>query len=798
MVTPSRRPLAASSRISLTSAVSTKNLIALFSSCLRLAPARRLLSNRPIRNRDCRADKALHSLLSSLGTTETSQTAERAAVLVPVALDQLYDYRVPPGLSLAPGMFVLVPFGNQERLAVVWDPAPGADERTLDEKKLKAITAVLETPPLPAVSRRFAEWIAGYTLNPLGMVVRMMMSASTAFEPERHRFGVRLAGPAPDRLTPARRRVLEAAADGLIRAKSALAAEAGVSVGVIDGLVTAGALVDIEIPAPRPAIPNPAFSSREFAEAQDAAVHLLRSAVDARTYSASLLDGVTGSGKTEVYFEAVARALEQGRQVLILLPEIALTSQFISRFEGRFGVRPVEWHSGVGGTERGRIWRWAATGEARVVVGARSALFLPYSDLGLIVIDEEHDAGFKQEDRVTYHARDMAVVRARLGNLPIILASATPSIESHVNARTGRYRHLVLPSRFSGTELPEIVPIDLRRQPPERGRWLSPVLTEAVTETMASGQQSLLFLNRRGYAPLTLCRGCGHRFECPQCTAWLVEHRFRNRLTCHHCGFSLPMPEKCPKCSAEDSLVPCGPGVERIAEEVRERWPEARLAILSSDLIAGMKELRELITQIESGEADIIIGTQIVAKGHHFPALATVGVVDGDLGLAQGADPRAGERTFQLLHQVTGRAGRTFAQGRGLIQTHMPEHPVMDAIISGDREAFLDREIRLRQQALLPPYGRLAALVVSARQKEIAEGYAREVARRAPPADFIEVLGPAEAPIAVVRGRHRFRLLVKAPRDRDIQAYLRAWLELLPKVKGDLRLAVDIDPYNFL
>ena len=455
------------------------------------------------------------------------------------------------------------------------------------------------------------------------------------------------------------------------------------------------------------------------------------------------------------------------------------------------------------GTQRFRgasavaCWRAIATGEARVVVGARSALFLPFPELGLIVVDEEHDQGFKQEDRVHYQARDMAGVRAHLGDFPVLLASATPSVESHVNARTGRYRHLVLPGRFSGTELPDVGAIDMRIDPPEKGMWLSPVLVSAVADTLAKGRQALLFLNRRGYAPLTLCRKCGHRVECPQCTAWLVEHRFRRRLCCHHCGFSLPIPEKCPKCSEEGALANCGPGVERIAEEVAERFPDANTVILSSDLVPGLPEMRSLITEIESGAANIIIGTQIVAKGHHFPGLATVGIVDGDLGLGQ-ADPRAAERTFQLLHQVTGRAGREAIRGIGLVQTHMPEHPVMQAIISGDRDAFIEREIAQRQSALLPPYGRLAAIIVSSRDKQLAETVIQDVARRAPAAERIAVLGPAEAPIAIVRGRHRWRLLIKAPRELDLQAYMRAWLGQIPAIKGDIRLTVDIDPYSFL
>ena len=740
---------------------------------------------------------------NQLEFSASKTTAETALVpvLLPIALDQTYDYLPPPGAPPPPGAFVTVPFGHQTRIGLVWYASSGdGEKKKVDPKKLKAINEILDIPPLPLLSLRFAEWIAKYTLSPLGMVARMLMSAREVFEPSKPRFGVTIVpgAPLPPRMTPARQRALEIAADRLIRPKATLARAAECTTGVIDGLVTAGCLVEAAIPEKRCPLPDPAYQVVEFTDEQQQAVDALYSAADAGNFSVTLLDGVTGSGKTEVYFEAVARTLARGRQVLIMLPEIALTSQFLSRFEARFGCAPVEWHSAQTGSERGRRWKAAASGEARVIVGARSALFLPYPHLGLIVIDEEHDGGFKQDDRVNYQARDMAVVRARLGDCPVVLASATPSIESHVNARTGKYRHLVLPGRFSGTELPEITAIDLRTEQPDKGRWLSPRLVDAMAETLARGQQSLLFLNRRGYAPLTLCRACGHRLECPQCTAWLVEHRFKNRLNCHHCGFSLPIPDKCQKCGEEGTMTACGPGVERVAEEVSERFPEARIALLSSDLIPSLTEMRQVIKQIESGDTDIIIGTQLVAKGHHFPNLNLVGIVDGDLGLAQGADPRAGERTFQLLHQVTGRAGREAIRGRAFIQTHLPEHPVMAAILSGDRDAFIDQEIKIRQAGMLPPYGRLAALIVSDKDKETAELIARDVAHRAPPAELIQVLGPAEAPIAVIRGRYRWRILVKAPREIDLQNYLRAWLSRVPPLKGDIRLAVDIDPYSFL
>lgn len=743
----------------------------------------------------------MESLLDNLGEQgRPVGAATRIPVLLPVALDQTYDYLLrDDGVAPEAGQFVLVPFGPQSRIGIVWDKPAGEQGKPLPEKRLKAIAHVLhEVPALPPLSLRFAEWVARYTLTPLGMVARMMMGSNAVFEPMKPRFGITINPDAgePPRMTPERRRALQIAADGMVRAKSALATEAQCTTGVVDGLVKAGALIEVAIPERR--FPEPKGDHMEvtFREAQAQAVHTMRALADTGSGTV-LLDGVTGSGKTEVYFEAVARTLQHKRQVLIMLPEIALTSQFMNRFHKRFGAPPVEWHSALSSPERARAWRAVASGEARVVVGARSALFLPYKDLGLIVVDEEHDGGFKQEDRVHYQGRDMAVVRGSLGKHPVVLASATPSIESHVNARNGKYAHVVLPGRYSGVEMPEVKAIDLRKDPPERGRWLSPILVDAITETLEKKQQALLYLNRRGYAPLTLCRTCGHRIDCPQCTAWLVEHRFKNRLNCHHCGFSLPLPEKCPKCGEPDGLVACGPGVERIAEEVGARFPDARLALLSSDLIPSLVEMRDVIKRIEEGEADIIIGTQMVAKGHHFPDLATVGIVDGDLGLGQ-ADPRAAERTFQLLHQVTGRAGRMQVLGRGFVQTYMPEHPVMQAIISGDREAFLAREIRQRQGALLPPFGRLAAIVISARDKELAELFARDVARHAPPAERIEVLGPAEAPLAVIRGRHRWRLLIKSPRELDLQAYLRAWLASLPKLPHDLRLVVDIDPYSFL
>jgi primosomal protein N' (replication factor Y) len=510
-----------------------------------------------------------------------------------------------------------------------------------------------------------------------------------------------------------------------------------------------------------------------------------------------VLDGVTGSGKTEVYFEAIAQTLRQGRQALVLMPEIALTAQFLDRFRARFGVRPAEWHSELTPRRRERTFRAVQAGEVRALVGARSALFLPYADLGLIVIDEEHDPAFKQEDGTRYHARDMAVVRAKEEGFPVVLASATPSIETMVNADRGRYRRLVLPGRFGAATLPPLAAIDLTKTPPARGRFLSPPLLDALRETLAAGRQSLVYLNRRGFAPLTLCNACGHRFRCTACDAWLVDHRFRRRLVCHHCGFSMPRPEACPACGATDELVPCGPGVERITDELHEMLPDARILTLSTDLVVGIDKLREELTAVERGDFDIVVGTQLVAKGHHFPRLDLVGVVDADLGLGQG-DPRAAERTFQVLAQVVGRAGRAGVGGRGLIQTRTPDHPVLRALLENDRDGFYAAETAARAEAKLPPFGRLAIVLAAAPDKTDAEAHIREVLRVAPADPRVKVLGPAEPPMALVRGRHRMRLVIKAEREVDLSGYLARWLAAAPKPRGAVKREVDIDPWSFL
>jgi len=722
---------------------------------------------------------------------------ERVSVLLPLPLDAAYDYKADPAWGLGRGAVVEVPLGRRRLIGVVL--GPGGDD--VAEDKLRGVIRVFDVPRLPGTVLDLVDWVAGWTLAPRGSVLRMAISSPGALEPPPPT-QVLTAVPEPAwpsnvRMTPARRRTLAALADGPALEPRDLAREAGIGPAVIKSMLEAGLLERHDLVPPPPfAVPDPDRAGHALTGEQAVAAEALRQSVAERAFSVTALDGVTGSGKTEVYFEAIAAALAAGRQALVLLPEIALSAQWLERFEARFGTAPAVWHSDLKPGVRRRTWRAVAEGTARVLVGARSALFLPFPELGLIVVDEEHEPAYKQEDGVAYQARDMAVVRAHLESVPVALVSATPSLETLENVRGGRYRALHLHARPGSAVLPTVELIDLRRDRPERGRFLAPGLVRAMQQTLDEGEQALLFLNRRGYAPLTLCRACGHRLECPNCTAWLVEHRLLGRLQCHHCGYSGRMPKTCPSCEAEDSFVASGPGVERLAEEVLSRFPDARFQIASSDTIIGPDQAAEFVRAVNAREIDVIVGTQIVAKGHHFPWLTLVGVVDADLGLA-GGDLRAGERTYQMLHQVAGRAGRAERPGRVLLQTHVPENPVMAALAAGDRERFLEYETEQRRAAGMPPFGRLAGLVVSAPDAERADLAARAIARAAPRLDGVTVLGPAPAPLALLRGRHRRRLLVKARKDINLQRVLRDWLSPV-RLENAVRLTIDVDPYNFL
>lgn len=710
-------------------------------------------------------------------------------------LGRTLDYRAPEG-GCHSGAFVEVPLGPRRVLGVVWGPAAG----DYDPDKLRHVYRVLDAAPMREEMREFLTRVAAYTLTPMPAMLRLATRAPGLGDPPSMRKVYRLGDSIPDRMTDARRRVLavleEHEASSFTQRE--LAEMAGVTASVIKGLAAQGAVVEEDSPRDQPfARLDPALPGKVLSPDQEAAARAISEAVATQRYGTTLLRGVTGSGKTEVYLEAVAAALRAGRQALVLLPEIALTEQFLTRVEERFGAKPAEWHSGATMTERRRIWRMVGQGQAQLVIGARSALFLPFRDLGLIVVDEEHDTSYKQEDGVLYNARDMAVLRASICGAQVVLASATPSLESWTNAETGKYRRLELTSRFGAAVLPRMEAVDMRGEGLPANRWISDPLRRAVDERLERGEQSMLFINRRGYAPVTLCRACGHQIGCDHCDARMVEHRFLARLICHQCGESKPMPEACPSCEVAGKLAPVGPGVERLGEEATALWPGARVATLSSDMYGSARALKAEIAQIAAGAAEIVIGTQLVAKGHNFPNLTLVGVIDADLGL-MGSDLRAAERTFQLMRQVAGRAGRAEAPGTALLQTYQPDHPVIRAVLDGDEEGFWKAEAAARQQAGVPPFGRMAGIILSGPDAAQVFDAGNALARRDAPLRAIgaQVFGPAPAPIARVRGRHRVRLLVKAEKSAPLQDALSRWIAQVP-MKGEMRLAVDVDPQSF-
>ena len=716
-----------------------------------------------------------------------------ASVLLPMPLPEAFDYAEPEGLGLVVGEHVTVPLGSRVVRGVVTAIRDG----TGGNRPLKPVLERLDDPPLPPGVLTFIDWAAKYSVDlaawPLAMALRGLRHPPA--KPDRV---LVLTGTTPVRMTPARLKGLAAAQQGPMSA-SALASLAGVSAGVIKGLVDEGALA-VAFIAPDTRFPQPDLTrpSQTLNPNQSASVEVLGEMLAAGGFQAALLDGVTGSGKTEVYLEAAAKALaaDPDAQVLVLLPEIALTQAVLARFEARFGAMPAEWHSGIAPPRRRRVWEAVADGQARIVVGARSALFLPFRKLALIVVDEEHDSSFKQEEGFIYQARDLAVARAKIEGALVVLASATPSLETLWNAQQGRYRWLRLGTRHGAAQLPDIDLIDMRVTPPEPGRWLSRPLVEAMAVTLARGEQTLLFLNRRGYAPLVLCKACGEKMKSPDSDSWLVEHRYTGRLVCHLTGFSMKKPEACPHCGAKDSLVSIGPGVERVEEEARHLFPEARVAVFSSDTVFDAAGARALVETMAAGEIDILVATQAAAKGHNFPNLTLVGVVDADLSL-RGGDLRAGERTFQLLAQAAGRAGRHEKPGRALLQTYAPEHGVLQALKAQDRDAFVEAEMAMRQDAGLPPFGRLAAVIASGPDPIALDAYCQALAAATPNAEGVEVFGPADAPLALVRGRRRKRFLVRADRSVDLQGFMAAW-RARARVPNSVRVVIDIDPYSFL
>ncbi len=732
---------------------------------------------------------------NSTDKTGTDPAASVVQVLLPLPVSEAFDYALPTGISVSVGDYVEVPVAGRTVLGVVWSCHPPA----IDRGRIKPLKHRVNVPGMPAELRSFIDWVADYTLQPRGQVLKLALTVDSAQEVELQRHYIYSVVPEGLRLTPARQSVLAVARDGLPRTQAELAREAGCTAGVVRDLIKAGALSEVEIGDPLPPQPDVDAETPALSPAQQAAADELVASVKEKDFSVTMLEGITGSGKTEVYAHAIRQAVRQGQQVLVLMPEIALTTQMLSRFTALFGAPPLQWHSDLAHGARQRIWRQVASGQAAIVLGARSALFLPFKTLGLIVVDEEHDSAYKQEEGVSYHARDMAVVRGQIVKAPVILSSATPSVETEVNVRQGRYRKVCLPERHGNAVLPDIHLVDLLKSKPERGRYLAPSSIAAIRDTLARGEQVLLFLNRRGYAPLTICRSCGHRLTCPNCTAWLVEHRSgreQSRLLCHHCGHHDVLPPTCPHCAAADSFIACGPGVERIEAEARELFEDARMLVVASDTIGNWQQTQLALDDVARGKYNLIIGTQLVAKGHHFPNLTLVVIVDADLGL-EGGDVRAAERCFQLLQQVSGRAGRAELHGSVFVQTHLANNFLFQTLVHHDREGFIAREIDQRIVHHWPPFARLASLIISGRDESLVGITAKEIRRKSPQLDGVEIFGPAPAPLAKLRGDHRMRLLVRTPREMRIQKILSSWLADVRLPKG-VTLKIVIDPFTFL
>lgn len=691
--------------------------------------------------------------------------------------------------------FVEVPLGSSSCIGVIWLKS----SKNFDKKKLKNITRSLELTPMSVEMRNFLIQLASYTINPLNKVLKLALGAQDFLKPLKRVKYYYIGKLFLEKPTVKRNKVIEFLKIDPDRKFSMLdlTTKLGASSSLINNLISSDNIrVDSKIEFLSYDISEPRFSDT-LSKSQKVVSNQLRNQMRAKQYSTTLLRGVTGSGKTEVYLDAISEAFLLGKQVLVLVPEIALSIDFVRRVTERFDVVPGEWHSGILLSERRRLYHAVAKNQLNLVIGARSALFLPFKNLGLIVVDEEHDGSYKQEEGVCYNARDMAVMRASLSGAQVILASATPSLETWVNAKNGKYRRIDLDERYGSAILPDIEVIDLKTQNMKPGNWISTKLKEEITKRLGAGEQSLLFLNRRGYAPITLCKSCGFQIGCKHCDARLVQHRYKNMLICHQCGDSASVPTACPNCLIEGKLKAIGPGIERLEEECSSLFPDSKIGVLSSDNVESISELQKRIEKFTSGDVDIIIGTQLVSKGHNFPNITLVGVIDADLGL-QGSDLRAAEKTFQSLRQVSGRAGRHKKVGKALLQTYSPEHPVILAIVRGDDDIFWAVEAAARKSAKSPPFGKMVALILSGVDEKELFGIAHYMARlwEASYKSEAKIFGPALAPVSKIRGRYRVRLLIKVQKKKNIQTSIRSWLKRIA-IPRSVKMNIDVDPQNF-
>ena len=711
-----------------------------------------------------------------------------------------YDYRLIAPADI--GTFVSVRVMNRPCVGVVW----GIGDSNLPDEKIRDVSVVHDAK-LNITDLQWIKRMADWTLIPAGMVLRLIINIPDAFLPPRMEALYSFNFDSDTRMTQNRLAVMDAFSsnDNDPMTVSDIQNIAHVSAAVVRTMIKNGTLISageqVKTKQYEPRIYQDSGDIVLNNEQQNAA-DVIGRAIDNGGFSVHLLDGITGSGKTQVYFDAAWRAYKKGKSVLLMMPEIALTAQFMSRFESRFGAPPVVWHSNLTAARRRDIWHGVLSGKIKMVVGTRSALFLPWGDLGLIVIDEEHDTSYKQEDMGNYHARDMAILRAKIAGFPVVLASATPAAETIENVNVGKYTRLKLTSRFGGAQMPTITTIDLRKNRPtpytandaEQTGFLSAPMCEAISETLATGQQVMLFINRRGFAPIVQCKKCGWTATCPDCSVGMTYHKRVGKLLCHMCGRTAPLTKSCPECGTDVSMR--GVGLEKIQEEVNARFPNARTGLVSSDIITSRQALERLVHKMENGEIDIVIGTQILAKGHHFPNLTLVGVVDADMGLF-GTDFRAAEHTFQQLFQVAGRAGRGSTPGRVLMQTYQPDHPVLTAICSGARDEFMAGDMAGRRAAKMPPYGQLIAIIVEGEREATLMKYCNDLAAAAPTLNGAKIMGPIAAQIYQIRNWYRMRFLVAGGATAALQPAVAHWLGKV-KQPANIRVKIDVNPINFM
>ena len=725
-------------------------------------------------------------------------------VLIPNVINTGYDYRLTCDADI--GSFVRCTVMKRQYIGVII----GVGDSNLDKSKIKPI---IEVCNLGRLSADDIDWIfkmSQWTLMAPGAVLRLIINVPDAFNPPvveqlySYNFDTTI------KMTESRQRICDAfqSNDNDSMSVNDIINIAHVGTSVVKNMIKNGVLIPVDSREKTSETYKYDYfdtGSVVLNDEQQSAANAIADAMNKNEFSVHLLDGITGSGKTQVYFDSVLRAYNNGKSVLLMMPEIALTAQFMDRFTKRFGAPPVVWHSNLTAARRRNIWRGVAKGDIRIVVGTRSALFLPWQNLGLIVVDEEHDTSYKQEDMGNYHARDMAILRGKIAKFPIVLASATPSFETLHNVALGKYIRLRLMSRFGGAQLPTIETIDMRIERPESYRpdkdstqetqgYLSPTLCDAISENLNQHKQVMLFINRRGFAPIVQCKKCGWVAECPDCSIGLNYHKHLGKLVCHMCGKMSDLPNKCPQCGNDVSMR--GAGLEKIEQEISVKFPNATVALVSSDTIISRESLERVVHKMENGEIDIIIGTQILAKGHHFPNLTLVGVIDADMGLF-GTDFRAGEHTFQQLFQVAGRAGRGEFPGRVLLQTYQPEHPVITAICAGNRDEFMESDMQSRRAAKMPPFGQLIAVIVESDKEQVLQKYCKQLSNVAPNLVGGKIMGPIAAQIYQIRNWYRMRFLISGDARANLQPIVRAWLDKI-KQPANVRVKIDVNPQNFM